>query len=398
MKYIENDRKNGIEYDFNLIFKEYEKIGIPDIYFKVLKENFEEFAWIIELSERATGKTTAFLLLGLVMFKLYGTVTVYCRQTSEMVAPKFSSTLFDVVLDNKYIEKIFDGEYNSVFYKSKKWFLAKVDTDGKIVEISETHFCRMLSLDDDINIKSSVNETIGDLFIYDEFIRIDNRNFDNEFALLSDVISTVFRLRISGKIIMLANTIDKNSFYFHDLKIHDYIDSMEFGDAEKIEVDGVKMFVEIIQNGKKFKEHKKKWTEKFFNFGRSELSAITGAAEWSIKAYPHIPHFLQNEPYEKETICKIVYINKIISVDIFNSEKYGIFMAFCPCKKIYKNDIILTDENDKIPNSLHGFGDGTNISKLIQHFYKIHKVYFSANDMGALLDKYQIKCYNRLIY
>ena len=66
------------------------------------------------VSERSTGKTTNLILVGIIMYYLYGTTTEYIRANDKMITYQKTKNLFDVILEYDYISKITKGQYNSV--------------------------------------------------------------------------------------------------------------------------------------------------------------------------------------------------------------------------------------------------------------------------------------------
>lgn len=68
IKYIDGKKENGIQYDWKFLQKEFQKLGTPkDIATPFTIPKFYENGWNIMLSERSIGKTTNWLLLGLIM-------------------------------------------------------------------------------------------------------------------------------------------------------------------------------------------------------------------------------------------------------------------------------------------------------------------------------------------
>ena len=74
IKYIDDDVKKGIKYDWKFLKKEYRKLGIPKEYYYPLRVQWENAGYCAALSDRARGKTTEVLLLGMIMNKYYDTV------------------------------------------------------------------------------------------------------------------------------------------------------------------------------------------------------------------------------------------------------------------------------------------------------------------------------------
>ena len=136
MKYISDNSALGIIYDWKLIredWKRFEKIfekkGVADIVFNPLKFPIENFKYNIFLSERSRGKTTNFLLLGLLFNRRYGTVIQYIRQTEDDIKASNLKLLFDVIISNNYVEILTNNEYNTIVYEARKFYYAYVENN-----------------------------------------------------------------------------------------------------------------------------------------------------------------------------------------------------------------------------------------------------------------------------
>ena len=114
IKYYENNPRYGIMYDWNLIKKEYKKLGCPkDVYNPYKFHDVVSGKYIIDISERDTGKTTNWMLLAMTINKLYGSEIIYIRERTDMITPKNSKELFKTILQFDYVEKLTDGKYNN---------------------------------------------------------------------------------------------------------------------------------------------------------------------------------------------------------------------------------------------------------------------------------------------
>ena len=69
-EFIDGKQSNGLKYEFSLIRKEFKKLKIPGDFYNPSKCPFEKCKWFVNLSDRSTGKTTTWLLFGMVMNKL----------------------------------------------------------------------------------------------------------------------------------------------------------------------------------------------------------------------------------------------------------------------------------------------------------------------------------------
>lgn len=398
LKYLDNDTSRGLVYDWPAIRAEYNKLGCPSAFYNPTKVPIEKASWIVNISERVSGKTTNWLLFGMCMFKLYGTVTIYARPDRDDVAPKNAGTIFRVILENNYIETLTEGKYNNIHYKSKRWYFCRTDEVGNIEEICPDHFCRMISLDESGKIKSGCNEPKGDLFLLDEFIPIEKwKQRPNEFVSLFDCISTIFRLRETGKIVLLANTLDKYNQYFHDLEVFERLMPMEPGDScIHTTDDNTHIYIELIGPPKEFREKKKRWNDIFAGFKKPELSAITGKSTWVVKNYPHIPY--KNEQYyvdrhenTNRTLFNKFYIehlNKCVNIEFVDNADIGLCAYVHWAEQPHKDSIIFSNTPVYDPRYHYGSGLDTRAGQILKRLFQLRRVFFASNDVGSFVEGY----------
>ena len=105
LKYLDGDPRHGIDYDWNLIRKEFKKLGIPkEVYNPYKFHKVEGGKYIMDISERDTGKSTNWLLLAMVINRLYGSEIVYMRELVDMISPRNDAELFKTILAFHYVE------------------------------------------------------------------------------------------------------------------------------------------------------------------------------------------------------------------------------------------------------------------------------------------------------
>lgn len=384
-KYIDNEEKNGLIYDFNRIRKEFNKLKIPAQYYNPLCMPLEKCKYFVDLSERSTGKTTNLILLGMIFNKLYGTEIQYIRQKEDMIAPKSSRDLFTVILENNYIEKITEGKYNSVILKSRRWYYSKIDSEGNIIDQAQTHFMFMCTLEKAENLKSSYNAPFGDFIIFDEFI--GKYYYPNEFVIFCDLVKTIIRDRQSPLIFLLANTINKHSTYFNELGIYDTIQFMNWGDKEIITTEkGTSIYIELI--GTKKDTVKKKVNRLFFGFNNPSLASITGG-DWAIDNYPHV----LTDCVKTNTLnySYIFHNNKIVQMEVKQIAGIGTVCELHWSKKIREGERVYCISNIEKPNYLYKLGF-SKFDKFIWNLYKKNKFYYSTNDVGDFVKNYINEC------
>lgn len=384
--YINDDETMGISYDWNLVQRAYSSLNCSDEYYDPSKLPLDECAWFVIMSDRSSGKTTNILLLSICAYWLYGTTTTYVRNGEEEIAPKASKNLFSVITDFNYIEKITDGKYNSVCYKSRRWYLCSIDETGAIVERDEQHFMFMADVMHAENLKSVYNAPRGDIIIFDEFI---SERYQCQFIQFCDLLKTIIREKRSSKIFMLSNNIDRYSLYFRELCIYDTVMQLRQGNSEIVRTKkGTQLYVEMIGLQGERKRKRKIVNEIYFGFNNPKLSSITGDADWRIDNYPHIPEL----PYRvrHETVINNIFVeygNKLCNLEVVLNPELGICVYVHWATQTYEDSIILTIEDIYDPRQIYGLGTG-NLKKLLADLYKQNKYYYATNDVGAFFSSY----------
>lgn len=285
IKYIDNDPTLGISYDWNLITKEYRKLGIPPEYdiSGILPLGNDALKWYIITSERSVGKTTNILLIGMVMNILYGTVIQLVRH--RIAKASYYETLYDTICaynNGQYIKKLTNGEFNSVTYHWKNFYYSKIDEKGKKVR-SEIPFCVSLSADECYNLCSFYEAPLGDWVILDECF--NESNTPEEFVHFCHLLKTIVRDRMSDKIILLGNNLDINNIWYRQLMIHNEMRKMKKGES-KIVYTPEKMPIFVLFQENRMPEKRKIFNFHHFGFGNPQLNAITGNGSWNVKQYP----------------------------------------------------------------------------------------------------------------
>lgn len=392
MKYIDNDMNKGIEYDWNLIMKEYEKLGCPPYVYSPRDSMKSSAKYHIALSERSIGKTTNWILLGCVMNKLYGTIWHIVRQTDDMTAPKIMSEMLSVVNAYRYPEKLTDGKYNSIGYRNRKFFYQKIE-DGEVVEKSSEHIGQALSIDKHQDYKSSYNCPTGDLIIFDEFISDIYR--PNEFINFCDLVKTVCRDRLSPHIVMLANTINRHSTYFAEMGLNRIISTMRTGDSRTHETEkGTIIYVEMAAN--KIPKVRQLVNRLFYGFDNPKLNAIVGG-DWAIDNYPHIiPDDELELDAPTEVLARHIYMKfnaELVELEICRNPIQGVHIrvhnAYMP-KRPDECRFYTINKDDYKSNYIFKFGFD-NLSKFLWKLYEMNKWLYATNDCGEIVRSYIVE-------
>lgn len=378
MIYIDDNSKNGLYYDFDKIRKEYKRLKVPKDFYSPANLPFESAKYFVGVSERSTGKTTNWVLWGMVMNRLYQTQIQYIRQSREMITPKNLNQFMDVIVKNGYIEKITDGKYNSCEYFARGWRYMRIK-DGEIVEKAKLPFMVCLSLDDNEIYKSSYNAPFGDIIIFDEFV--SKRYWPNEFVTFCDLVKTIIRERISPFVVMLANTTDRYNEYFRELQIQDEILRIKVNEYFVKQTDkGTTIFCELIGNKNIERE---KLNELFFGFKNPRLTSITGG-DWAIDNYQHITR----------EDCRVVnkghyieFSGYLVQIEICFNDRLGLFVKAHRASKTYPESVIYSVDGVKDKRYRHRFGF-SKTDKLIFTLFNRNKFYYANNEVGNMVNSY----------
>lgn len=391
-------------YDIKTINKELDKLKMPKEYRNriVNLEKFFSNDITMQLSIRKdAGKTTQALILGLVLYKLYDcTTTEYIRSDKEQITKGNIETLYDVILKNKYVEKLFDN-YNTIVYKSmvKKFFLAyqSVNDDGttNIEYMSDLPLCHVSCNEEYIRLKSSYNNTRGNFLVYDEFMD-SNRATQRQMIELQNNISTITRLRDDAHLLMLGNNINQYSFWWQEFSIENDIQGLTFGGyIEKRTELGTTFYCEMLRVSDEQKQIIKQKKIRFSGFDTPKMGAFNGIEAWQGSSHPHIPYveLLQdNKPIFN--LLWIKYRNRYIRLNLYKDKEFGYFVfAHYSNTPKYNDNIILTDE-PMYKNEFYGLGTNCTSKHIKQLLCKIFTVindkrlYFESNSVGDMYKSY----------
>lgn len=375
------------KYDWTKIWKEYRRLGIPSDVWTPSHIDMDASNHKVIISSRSTGKTTNFILLGMIMNSIYGTVIQYVRH--KELSKKKILKLCETIESFGYIEKITKGKYNSVDLYADSWKYCKKDEDGKIVEKSEKEFMHNLftSLSDEY--KSSYNAPMGDFIIIDEFMH-DGYQM-NEFFHVMDIISTVGREREQVYTFFLGNNLNAYSIYLQEMNIARQVRQMNWGEKKYIDIAQTRFYVELIQKDLSNVVVKKKseivWRR--FGFGGEKLSSITGVGGWNIKQYQHIPEFLDERKdafVEQRWIC---LNGDWLRCKILQNDIYGRYMYIKPSRHKPTNETDIIYQLSEVQTIYQRYGQGfRDDDKIFWSFVNNKNVYLCTNECGMMLDEY----------
>lgn len=385
-------------YDIKEINKTIDRLKMPKEYRRriVNLENFFTHDITIQLSIREdAGKTTQAMILGLVLNKLYGKTIEYLRCDRDQTTKGNVETLFDVVLKNGYVKKIWK-EYNTIIYKPlvKKFFLAFENEKGEIEFEDKKAICHVSSNEEYLRLKSSYNNPDGDYIVFDEFIDT-SRSTIKQMVEFQNNISTIGRKREDCHVLMLGNNINQYSFWWEEFTIENEISSLNYGSIiDKRTELGTTLYCEMLEISDKQNERISKKNLRFSGFNTPKMAAFNGLQAWQGSSYPHIPDekMLKDEPFLSTVWLR--HRNRYVRFKMYYTAENGYFI-YChfsePPKK--KDSIILTTDPIRC-NEFYGFCENENekskkIGKFILDCLHNNRVYYSTNSVGELISDYR---------
>lgn len=401
IKYYDNRPEHGVMYDWDMIQKEYDKLGVPKEYYYPCFKEVKNGAKIIQsLSIRSTGKTTSWLLVGLCMSKLYkGFCTQYVRTTTEELTPSTASKLVEVIRtynDGQYVERLTDGEYNDIFYHWKQFFYCYRNKETGVIEKkSDVPIIQFLAVSEEETYKSSYNSSygMGDLFLYDEFIT--KHYYPDAFFHFFNLFKTVARNRKSPLIVMCANTTNLFSLWFQEMGISKEVKEMKAGESKRITTPkGTRLYIEYIKLTEDTnRKNREEQNRLFFGFMSSKLSSITGeGSDWNFDFYPHIP--VETGEDKLETLVHNLYIDfngEFLRVKICRDNLHGLHGRVHKATRVYEDSIILSLDLDKTTTDkryLWGFSTIKPLKKVINDILERKMFFFSSNEVGSEFYEY----------
>ena len=387
IKYKDGKMSRGIVIDWAAVKKEYRRLKIPKQYYYPLKADFSRVGYVISMSDRSRGKTTQILILGLVLYAMYGEQLQYIRQLKSQCEPKMIRNLYAVVLECGYISKIFGDQWNSIFYRGKRWYLCRVNENGEIEEKDSTHCTACFGVDECFDIKSTYNAPLGDIVLYDEFI--SDRMGYNEFRDFCDMCKTIFRDRYGTVCFLAANTINKNSRWFDEYAIADTVRKMEQGDTQEVASPlGSHFFIEIMTANAS--EDRAYTNRRMFGFHNPKLAAITGRGTWAEESFPHIPPDPDDEREQVHMMCNRIFIEmngQLMKLAVVRNPEIGICVYVTPATKLYDDSVIFTADEVKDRRYVFLFGKGLPVN-FVWDLYTKGRWYYAHNAAGCWIRAY----------
>lgn len=294
--------------------------------------------------------------------------------------------MFNALVQNGEVERLTNGEYESIHYRSGSFYLCNYSDDGKPIYNENDCLGYAFALSDTEHNKSTSYPNVTTI-LFDEFLT-KHLYLNDEFILFMNTISTIVRQRTDVTIYMLGNTVNRYSPYFAEMGLTN-IQKMEQGtiDVYKYGNSGLTVAVEYCASSESRDDN-----NFYFAFDNPKLEMITGGA-WELDIYPHIP--MKYKP-------KDVMLNYFIEFngDIFHCEVVvvgDVTFTYCHIKTTDiqdpDQDLIYTLDHDPRPNYNRNILRPQNtIQQKIVWYYKTDRVFYQNNEVGDAINNYLKLC------
>ena len=342
----------------------------------------------IAIGKRSNGKTYAGLKYTLEQYVKTGAQCAYIRRRKEDILTREMMSLYDNLIEHKVIEELTDGQYNTVIYDVRRFYLAFRAENGEITAKDTTPCCYVFAINVSEHSKSTSYPKIK-YIIFDELLSRSGYVPD-EFMLFSNLLSTIIRGRDDVIIYMFGNTVSKYSCpYFTEMGLKhikemkpDSIDVYTYGDT------GLTVAVEFTDPTTGSAA-----SNKYFAFDNERLKMITGAAAWEIAVYPKCPtHY---RPCEILFTYFIEHDGERVQCEIVSTESGETFTFIHPKTTEYQKgkNLIYTREFSADPWKRRDFIKGrSDIDRRIAAFYNSGRVFYSDNDTGEFVRAFIMDC------
>lgn len=312
----------------------------------------------------------------------------YVRRWSEDMRGRNGQAIFSALVNNgeeNKITKWTKGEWDDVYYYSKRWYFCRTETDDKGNPkriISKVPFCYGFALTDQEHDKSSSYNEITTI-CFDEFISRAGY-LPDEFVIFTNVLSTIIRDRNNVTVYMLGNTINQYCPYFKEMGLNHVkqqkigtIDVYTYGDS------GLKVACEYAE-----KPARTINSDAYFAFDNPKLKMIT-TGEWEIALYPHKP--VDFAPKDIKFIFFIEFEDDLLQCEIVMKDRYNfvfIHRKTTPLKHPEKDIIFDTKFNPLFTYGRRITAPGTKIQKKISWYFANEKIFFQDNEVGEIVRNY----------
>ena len=380
IKYWSSEPRNGIKVDWKKVRANFKKI-VAKKYHDLIDYDFEKYSYNIWTSERTGNKTTQILLIGLIVYQMYGIQLEYVREREEFTLPKNLNTLYNSIIESGYLKKIFGDEWNDVQLRGGFFRLIHRGEDGKADKIQSDYITHVIANDRPDDYKSSYSTIRGDLVFFDEFVGI--RSVPLSYMYFRQNLATVLRKRKHPVIFMAANNLNFNNDFYADFGIRRDIRKLDtMGDTAVIEKTGTKFYFRILPPDRS--ADKQAFNTKYFGYAQdSGIASITGGG-WEMRDFPHIdPEWAKERPLVRNYY--IQHLGDLLRLTICRPEKMGLICLVTPATRLYDDSRIFTVGEILDRRYIYKCGSSSAGYNIFWTLYKRNRWYYSHNEAGELV-------------
>ena len=198
---------------------------------KKIKELLNTCSYLLLIGERSNGKSYA--------VKNFILSECYKRKCEFVYLRRFDLDIKDSVCVQYYsdcpVAEITNGEYTCVDVFRKGIYFANIDeTTGKVVRGQKIGYCHSLSGAEHIK---SLSFPKVEYIDFEEFISVDGHYLFNEPYKLQHYVSTIYRLRDNGKVILVGNTISRICPYYREWGLEKGLKKQMLGEVKYYKID-----------------------------------------------------------------------------------------------------------------------------------------------------------------
>ena len=393
LSYIYNQVECGINYDYELINKEFNKMlkvcKAPQGLFMPSERPIDVYKWSTFMSERSSSKTTQLLLYGMTFNALYDTEIQYIRKNKDQITTHYITELFKVILmpEFNYIGYLTNGKYNSIHVdrQEKRAYYCKRDDTGLIEEIAPESFLSALSVDQSERYCSGYNAVRGDYILFDEFSRGAYNTKDDEWVQFNNILATIRRERESVRILLLSNTVSVYNQYLVELGISKSLTGMKKGDKRVVTAElGAKVYVEWLDVDMHKSTRFKRASLEYYGFANPKLKSIYGG-EWEYKNFPRLTRDIEHTVVSRNIYIEIM--GKLLVVEVMTGDLPCLHIR--PYTKVTPKDdaIIFTDDDMRCTKANVVKGNRLNMAWLLKVMAN-GRLFYASNDCGVMLESF----------
>ena len=388
---------------------------VNNSYYNIKKLLEKKAVYNIIIGQRGNGKTYQVLKYGLEQYLETRNKTIesedgqilpdysqmaIIRRYADNFKGKRAQTMFDNLVSTGVVDKLTDGLFENIIYKSGCWYLASKDENDKWI-LDEHPFCYSFALTQVESDKSSSYPHIKTV-LFDEFIS-RNGYLPDEFSLFQNTLSTIIRDKKDVTVFMCGNTVNKyGCIYFSEMKLT-HIKQQKIGTIDVYRTDRklpsnfkTLIAVEYCDIAKATSK-----SAFYFDWDSKTVQMIT-KGYWELALYAVLPFKYSDLYGHMLHRFFIVYHDEMLTAELYNY-KNSLFIY------IQRKTSELHIENDKICFSLDVHPEinfftkilhperNIPLLKIIAQCFINNKVFYQNDEIGEICRSYIIESEQKMI-